>query len=193
MLEFLDHIDKQLFLYLNGMHTDATDSFWQTITEIPTWIPLYLTILVFMILVFRKDSFFLIAGLLLVVLCADQFTSSFMKPFFERLRPCHDPSIAHLAHVVKGCGGRYGFASGHAANSFGIAMFTWITFRAYWRGAWLMFVWAFFVALSRVMVGVHYPGDIVTGGLAGLFFGWAIFKVLEEVYFRIRLLPLIKN
>jgi hypothetical protein len=61
---------------------------------------------------------------------SDQFTSSFMKPFFERLRPCHDFEIGQLVHVVKKCGGQFGFASGHSANSFGIAMFTWLLFAA---------------------------------------------------------------
>jgi undecaprenyl-diphosphatase len=95
--------------------------------------------------------------------------------------------------VVKKCGGQFGFASGHAANSFGIAMFTWLTFRSYWKGTWLMFLWAAFVAFSRIMVGVHYPGDIIVGSLIGLFFGWLIFKLLEQIYFRIRLMPIIKN
>lgn len=193
MLEFLDQIDKQGFLYLNGRHSGTSDRIWQTITEIPTWIPLYVILLFFMIRIFRKDSPYLIGGLLLVILCSDQFTSSFMKPFFERLRPCYNPAIAHLVHVVKGCGGQYGFASGHAANSFGIAMFTWLTFRSYWRGTWMMFIWAFFVALSRVMVGVHYPGDILVGGLVGGLVGWIIFKGVDELYFRTRLMPLIKN
>jgi undecaprenyl-diphosphatase len=56
-----------------------------------------------------------------------------------------------------------------------------------------MFVWAAIVAFSRIMVGVHYPGDIVVGSLVGLFFGWLIFKLLEQIYFRIRLMPIIKN
>jgi undecaprenyl-diphosphatase len=56
-----------------------------------------------------------------------------------------------------------------------------------------MFIWAFFVAFSRIMVGVHYPGDILSGALLGTVFGWLIFKILEEVYFRVKLAPLIKN
>jgi undecaprenyl-diphosphatase len=146
-----------------------------------------------MIIVFKKDSLYLIMGILLVILASDQFTSSFMKPFFERLRPCHDLEIGQLVHVVKKCGGQFGFASGHSANSFGIAMFAWLTFRSYWKGTWLMFLWAAFVAFSRIMVGVHYPGDIIVGSLIGLFFGWLIFKLLEQIYFRIRLMPIIKN
>jgi undecaprenyl-diphosphatase len=112
---------------------------------------------VVMVLVFKKDSMYMIAGMLLVVLISDQFTSSFMKPYFGRLRPCYDPQIASMVHVVKSCGGRFGFASGHSANSFGIAIFVWLVFRHYDKSFFAMFLWAFFVAFSRIMVGVHYP------------------------------------
>lgn len=193
MLDLLKKIDSDLFLFFNQFHNDASDSFWDFVTTIETWIPLYAFLIFILIRVFKKDSIYLIAGVLMVVLFSDQFTSSFMKPFFERLRPCHDPFIGHLVHVATKCGGQYGFASGHSANSFGIAMFIWLTFRTYWKGTWLMFAWAFLVAFSRIMVGVHYPGDILVGGVVGLFFGWLVFNVVQEVYFRINLLPLIKN
>ena len=193
MLEFLDKIDKKVFLYFNQFHNETSDVIWQTITNIPTWIPLYILLIFLLIKTFKTDSIYLILGILLTILVSDQFTSTFMKPFFERFRPCHDPEIGYLVHIVKKCGGQYGFASGHSANSFGIAMFIWMTFRTYWRGTWLMFIWAFIVAFSRIMVGVHYPGDILTGAVLGIFFGWLIFKSVEEIYFRVRLLPLIKN
>ena len=143
--------------------------------------------------IFKKDSIFVIASILLVILLSDQFTSSFMKPFFERLRPCHDPEIQHLVHVAKSCGGLYGFASGHAANSFGIAMFVWLIFKSQWKWGWMLFIWALTVAYSRIAIGVHYPGDIVIGGLVGVFFGWVVYYLLNELYFRIKLEPLIKN
>jgi hypothetical protein len=86
MLEFLDTLDKKIFLYINRHHSETSDVMWQTITNIPTWIPLYIFILLMMIVVFKKDSLYLIMGILLVILISDQFTSSFMKPFFERLQ-----------------------------------------------------------------------------------------------------------
>jgi len=193
MLEQIDKVDKEIFLYLNGKHGDISDMIWQFVTDIPSWIPLYLLLIGLMIWKFKKDSIFLILGVLLTILISDQFTSTFMKPFFGRLRPCHDLEIGYLVHVVKKCGGQFGFASGHSANSFGIAMYCWLVFRSYWRGSWILFLWAFAVAFSRIMVGVHYPGDILVGGMLGMCFGWMVFKLTEEVYFRVRLLPLIKN
>ncbi len=193
MIDWLDRIDKSVFLYLNAMHSELSDMIWITITNIQTWIPLYILFLILFVKVFKKDSFYLIAGILLVILFSDQFTSGFMKPFFERPRPCHSPEIGNLVYVATKCGGQFGFASGHSANSFGIAMFVWLVFRYYWKWIWIVFIWACFVAYSRIAVGVHYPGDILVGGLVGAFFGWLTFIIIQESYFRIKLEPLIKN
>jgi len=193
MIDWLDQIDKYLFLFFNSMHSPVSDRIWYLISEIPTWIPLYVFFFIVIIRTFKKDSLFVIGGLLLVVLLSDQFTSTLMKPFFSRLRPCHDAEIGYLVHVVNQCGGKYGFASGHSANSFGIAVYMWLFFKNWWKGTMLIFVWALAVAFSRIMVGVHYPGDILTGGLIGAFFGWLIFRLTNEMFFRIKLEPLIKN
>jgi undecaprenyl-diphosphatase len=193
MIDWLDQIDRNLFLYFNGFYSNFSDQVWIWLTYAPTWIPLYVLLFYFFIKVFKKEGFYMIAGLLLVVLACDQFTSTFMKPYFARWRPCHDPVIGHLVHVAEGCGGQFGFASSHSANSFGIAMFAFMVFRHFWRWTWLMFVWAAVVAFSRIMVGVHYPGDILVGGILGIVFGWLIFKALNEIYFRIKLKPIIKN
>ena len=175
------------------MHSGYSDKFWLFVTNTTSWIPLYVLLLALIIKIFRRDSVSVIASILLVILFSDQFTSGFMKPFFERFRPCHNPAIQNLVHVPGKCGGLYGFASGHAANSFGIAMFIWLIFRSYSRWAFIMFLWAFTVAYSRIAIGVHYPGDIIVGGLVGVFFGWLVFVLLQEIYFRIKLEPLIKN
>ena len=193
MIEWLDKIDRGIFMFFNSMYSPLSDKFWLLITETTTWIPLYALLLAMIMWIFKKDSIYIIASILLVVLFSDQFTSGFMKPFFERLRPCHNPDIQLDVHVASKCGGLYGFASGHAANSFGIAMFTWLLFKSYWKWTWILFIWAFTVAYSRIAIGVHYPGDIVIGGLVGTFFGWIVYYLLNEVYFRIKLEPLIKN
>ncbi len=193
MIEWLDGIDKQLFLFFNGQHSQVSDQVWYWITWSKTWIPLYALFLILLIKTFRMDSIWLIAGVLLTVLITDQVTSSLMKPFFERLRPCYDPEIGHLVHVVKGCGGKFGFASGHSANSFGIATFAWLTFRYYWRWTWLIFLWSAAMAFSRIMVGVHYPADIIVGAAVGILSGWLMFRIISEIYFRTRLEPVIKN
>ena len=115
------------------------------------------------------------------------------KNVFQRLRPCFAEDLIGLVHYVSLPGGKYGFVSSHAANSFGIAIFVWLIFKSYWKWTWILFFWASIIAYSRIAIGVHYPGDIIIGGLVGVFFGWIVFILLREIYFRIKLEPLIKN
>jgi undecaprenyl-diphosphatase len=37
------------------------------------------------------------------------------------------------------------------------------------------------VAYSRVYVGVHYPGDILTGGLIGWLAGWGMYNLYSRL------------
>ncbi|BDD04195.1 phosphatase PAP2 family protein [Aureibacter tunicatorum] len=173
-MTFLEKViqwDKELFLYLNGKHVDFLDPIMQTITASKTWIPFYLILVGFVYYKYRKHSWLIFLGVGLVILLADQTTSGFMKPFFERFRPCHDPEIKDLVHLVKGCGGRYGFASSHAANTFGLATFLYV--RTHKQLKWMgwLFLWAAIVSYSRIYVGVHYPLDIIVGGLIGVISG----------------------
>lgn len=193
MIDWLDQLDKAIFLFLNGLYSDTSDKVWLFITNIPTWIPLYVLIFVLFIKIYKKESIYLVIALLLVVLVCDQFTSGFMKPFFERPRPCHDALIGHLVHVADKCGGQFGFASGHSSNSFGIAMFIWLVFRSSWKWTWLIFLWAAIVAYSRIAVGVHYPGDILVGGLLGVLFGYLVFYLTTSIYYRINQHSIIRN
>ena len=94
-----------------------------------------------------------------------------MKPFFHRFRPCHDPAIQNLVHVVGDCGGQFGFASSHASNSFALVMAIYLLAKLNnWSlklPAFLLF-WAIIVSYSRIYVGVHFPTDIVVGAIVGI-------------------------
>ena len=148
-------------------------------TETNSWIPFYGLLITLIIWKFRWKSIYILITIALLITACDQFTSSFMKPFFGRLRPCHDPIIQNAVHLVtEGCGGKHGFASSHAANTFGLAMFLWLLMKPFFRYMALMFLWAALVSYSRVYVGVHYPGDILIGGLVGVLTGWVCYRLL---------------
>ncbi|MGF1638321.1 MAG: phosphatase PAP2 family protein [Cyclobacteriaceae bacterium] len=188
IIQWLDKIDRQLFLFLNSFHSPFFDQVWYIITNKYTWFPLYLIFVIFMILYYKKAAIWWILGLGLAILFADQFTSGFMKPFFGRPRPCHNPEFSHLVHIVKSCGGKFGFASGHSANSFAIAMYVWLVFKNQTRQKiwpWV-FLWAAIVAFSRVYLGVHYPGDILVGALVGVTSGYLAYGIIRYLltYYR---------
>ena len=175
MLEYLKNIDEALFLYLNGMHNNFFDFLMHWITMQETWYPFYLLLASWIIWKYKRKGIPVILILIISIVISDQFTSAFMKPFFERLRPCHDPQIGTLVHVVDACGGLYGFASSHASNSFALATLLYLFFRSNYRYTSIFFIWATLVSYSRIYVGVHYPGDIITGAMIGILIAWILY------------------
>lgn len=175
MIERLQEWDEQLLLTLNGIGHPYLDGIMIFMSAKLVWVPLYAALIY---LLYRYYGWSFWKPLILIILAvtiADQFTSSFMKPFFERLRPCKDPSINQVIINVGGCGGKFGFASSHAANTFALSAFFLTLFRTSWM--WALIGWAVIVSYSRVYLGVHYPGDILVGGLIGTVLGFLMAKV----------------
>lgn len=182
MLEILNNIDTQVFLFLNGLHTSYFDEPMYWVSDKLFWLPFYGWLAYLLIKQYGKQSWqlFLLVGVI-ITLC-DQTASHLLKEWVGRLRPCHEPAIAHLIHLSrKGCGGEYGFASSHAANAFGMATFIHLTLGNNKRWlAWLVFVWAVLVAYSRVYNGVHYPGDVLVGALIGVGYGYLVILLYKK-------------
>lgn len=164
-------------LWLNSLHLPWLDTAMILISHKFFWIPFYLGLVVWLVREEKWQTVYLLISIALVITLADRFTSGFMKPFFERPRPCHDPEIGHLVRIVAGCGGRYGFASSHAANVFGLASFFWVLYGKRYKLMALLFPWAVLVSYSRVYLGAHYPTDITIGALVGSMSGWAICRL----------------
>lgn len=182
MIDFFLEFDKNLFLELNSYHAEWLDSIMMYITETLVWLPLYLVIVFFIFKVFGKKGILILVCIALTILLADQITSSLMKPFFARLRPTHDPELENLVHIVNGYrGGRFGFASSHAANTFGLALFIFLLFRERTRQVRWIFVWALLVAYSRIYLGVHYPGDILVGAVVGMVCAAGCFYLYKKI------------
>jgi len=179
MIDWLIALDKQLFLTLNHWRADWMDPIMLFLSAKEVWIPLYVGIIGLIIYQYRKKAILLVLALILSVVAADQITSGFMKPYFERYRPCHEPSLAKEVLTPGKCGGKYGYASSHAANTFAVAVFMFLLFENKRKFMSLLIVWAALVSYSRIYLGVHYPLDILTGSLVGLFCSYWIFKLAE--------------
>ncbi|HBG71840.1 MAG: hypothetical protein A2W93_12760 [Bacteroidetes bacterium GWF2_43_63] len=185
MIEFLENIDRKLFLLINGAHSDAADFFYYWVSYKYTWIPFYILLLVLSIRVLKNKWWLLLIFVPLLVAATDQASVHLFKNVFLRYRPCHNLDLQETVHLVNGyCGGKYGFISSHAANSFGLATFTWLILRhnyRYWF--WILFVgFAGMVAYSRIYLGAHYPADVAVGALVGISFG-ALFYYLMHRFF----------
>lgn len=174
----IHRFDQDLTLAINSLHSDITDPFWEFMSDIPVWIPMYVLIVAFLVwrLGWKRGLIVLAAAVLTFGFC-DQF-SNFIKDTVARLRPLNDEyMISNGLHVLEN-GGLYGFFSAHAANAFGLATSTFIGLtldtRLRYRGyaAW-MYSWATLVAVSRIFVGKHYLGDIIVGTIIGMAAGYA--------------------
>lgn len=184
MIEKIIELDEQFFLFLNGLHTDSLDRIMYWISEKYTWIPFYAVLLGIIIWRFKYKAVYILLAVAFVILLADQFTSSFMKPFFERFRPCHEPDLAGMVYLVEGCGGKFGFASSHAANTFGLATFIYLIFHKIYKHVGWLFLWALIVSYSRIYLGAHYPLDILVGAGIGILIGWLVYLIMIRLAFR---------
>jgi len=184
MIDSLIQLDTKLFLALNGAHAPFWDSIMLFASGKLTWLPLYLLIIYFIARQYKWKTLWWLLAIAFVVLLADQVSVHAFKNVFLRLRPCHNPDLSQFIHLVGRCGGQYGFISSHAANTFGVAVFLSFLFSKRWF-TWGILTWAAFVSYSRIYLGVHYPGDVLTGAIVGSGVGitvWFISKKIFEKY-----------
>lgn len=190
--------DQLLTLEINSWDCFITDPIWQFFSDKLVWAPMYVGIIALLIWKLGwKRGLIVLAGALLTFGFCDQ-VSNIVKHAVGRIRPLHDEfMIANGLNVLEK-GGGYSFFSAHAANSFGLAFSTFIGMKrcltdggatmpkwlkAY--GSW-MFFWATMVAVSRIFVGKHYLGDVLTGIIIGSLAGYAFARLAHFFCRRIR-------
>ena len=174
----LERLDQHLFLFLNSHNTLFWDQVMYIISGRVIWIPLYIAILIALGLKYKRKFYVILLLIIIAITLSDQI-SVIVKNGFQRLRPCHEPSLEGLVHLVKGiCGGSYGFVSSHASNSFMVAVLSLSFIRRRWF-TFSMIFWALLIGYSRIYLGVHYPGDVICGSLIGALVGWGVFKLYQ--------------
>lgn len=179
MLELLfwQHLDTEILRTINSCHAPALDWLMWWISDRLIWIPLYLTLAAMFVIKLGWVRALVVIGLtLLVIGLTDQVCASMIRPYVERLRPSNlENPINTSIHIVNGYrGGRYGFPSCHAANTFALAIFLSLFYRRRYLTISLV-GWSLVVSFSRVYLGVHYPGDVIIGSLIGAFFATLIY------------------
>ncbi len=183
MIDWVEHIDRELFLWLNGMHQPWLDQLMYYMTEALFWIPVYILLLWLIAKNFSKGAmFWSLLAIALIVTLSDRISVEVFKEVVQRYRPSRNLEIGPMVHLVNDYrGGLYGFVSSHATNFFGIATFLFLLLRkAYPRGAWLILLWATLISYTRIYLGVHYPLDIIGGGMLGATIGTGVFLLFQR-------------
>ena len=181
MLDQLLHIDNEIFLLFNGTHWPYLDRFMMIFTSRFVWIPMYAAILFVIIRNNRPTrAMWTVLAIVLAIVLADQSCGHLIRPWVERLRPSNPSNpFSSMVHIVDGYrGGAYGFPSCHAANSFALACITTLVMRSRRVGLFI-FIWAAVNSYSRLYLGVHYPGDLIAGAIAGCFCAIACYALLH--------------
>lgn len=147
------------------------------------WVPLYFFLALYMPNTYKKKGFIWCAGFILSFAISDRISAGIMKPYFHRLRPCHNPALADFIHMLVDCGGQYSFPSSHAANHFAIGTFAAVTLSAKYKWIWpVAMLWAASVSYAQVYVGVHYPFDVTVGGGIGLIVGALLGGIFNKYF-----------
>ena len=114
-----------------------------------------------------------LAGYALVTVLGAELISSLLKDAVSRVRPCVDAAS---------CPGTSSYPSGHATGAAAFWTVLAVLLVPRWgRRAWALLVVPAVVAVSRVLLGVHYPSDVLAGLLVGGCWAAAWTVLLKEV------------
>jgi len=174
-------LDKDFFVYLNNLGSEPFDGFWKIITMQIYWTPLF--VFVFYIIqkkIGLKNLFLILFFLALLITFTDQITNLF-KNTFQRLRPCNDPEIKNIIRVIIHRDSP-SFFSGHAANSMASTFFIYLIIKKHFNYSYLLFLFPFIFAYSRIYLGLHFPLDILSGYAFGLISGFCFYKLYNYVH-----------
>ncbi len=180
-MEQLIQLDKELFIFLNGLGSEPFDAFWLIITKQLHWTPFFIS--VFYLLQRKigwKNLGIIVLFIAVLITFTDQITN-LIKYQFQRLRPCNDEEISGIIRIVK-FSDTFSFFSGHAANSMATTTFVFFLIRKYYKYTFLLFLFPMIFAYSRIYLGLHFPGDILVGYMFGATIGFSFYTIHHYFY-----------
>lgn len=180
-MDFLTNLDTDIFLFFNSMHCEYMDRVMKLSSDRFVWVPMYAALLAALIRTYgwRRACLILLVTIAAIT-AADQLCATVIRPEVQRLRPANPANpLSALVHVVDGYrGGSYGFPSCHAANTFALVGLMLPLIRNVRFSVVLVF-WALLNCYSRIHLGVHYPGDLLVGGIIGMTIGFICYLIVR--------------
>lgn len=182
-METLLSIDDSLYVFINSQLSNGfLDLILVPLRHKLFWIPLYLLLITYVCVNYKKQAGVVFIGILLTILLSDTLSSKLIKKNVKRIRPCHVEQLDPIKRVP--CSNGYSFTSSHATNHFAIGTFFFLllSFTGY---KWLFIFWAGIISFAQVYVGVHYPFDVAFGSLLGILIGHFSFWLYNQLNDRI--------
>ena len=171
-LKPLDALDANLFLRINHLpHTPWLNRFFYFFTFVFTGGAAWFALMGGVTLFKRRLGWRMVREAALPLALATLTVEYPIKAYFRRRRPFID---IIQAIVIGKKPGTWSFPSGHSATAFAGA---WLFSRYFPRLAALWYSIAGVTAFSRIYLGDHYPGDVVSGSLLGTLFAMLLKRV----------------
>ncbi len=153
--------DQQLFGWIFGC-TQNRDIRWIRLISRTGDGHFYILLALFLAVIEQQGFWFLVVGLIAFMF---ELPSYFvLKKAFKRSRPCDLLVSAHIQPSDK-----FSLPSGHTAAAFLMAT---LIAHFYPGFALIAYTWASLIGLSRVLLGVHFPTDIIAGASLGIVSAW---------------------
>lgn len=194
MFDYLEQVDRSLFLTINGWNSPFFDEVFWWVSKTIVWIPVYLLGIFLLFKEFTwKTALTATFFAFLMVALVDSTTTYLFKETIQRYRPSHNLLLADHIHLyVKSNGevqkgGQFGFFSSHASNNFAVALFLSLLLRN--RYKWIVpiaFISAALIAYSRVYLGMHYPSDVFCGAVWGMLWAYLFFRIFQATKLRLK-------
>lgn len=166
--------DLALFHHINQVWVHPVlDQFMSFMRNTYNWFPLYVFLISFLAFNFGKVGWYYVFFTISIVIFSNFLSSELIKKNVKRIRPCNEITLEGNRRILVHCGGGYSFTSSHATNHFCVSTFLFLTGINYigrWR--YLFLLWAAIISYAQVYVGVHYPMDVISGCLVGIFSGY---------------------
>lgn len=96
-----------------------------------------------------------------------------LKGMTRRERPCH--AVGGIEVLVQPLD-RFSFPSGHTLHA---VSFSTVAVHYYPELAWILVPFTVLVAMSRVLLGLHYPSDVLVATAIGLVLGFGSILVVD--------------
>jgi membrane-associated phospholipid phosphatase len=179
----LKSFDYWFFTKINGeWHTPFLDNLLPLCREAIFWLPFYIFLILFVTINYKRKGWYWVIFFIMIAAVSDFLSSSIIKEYFFRIRPCHDILLMDkIRFLASYCPQSSSFTSSHAVNHFAISMFIFMTFRNAISKWWaLIFIWAIIICYAQVYVGVHFPLDVFGGGIVGALIGYITSAIFNK-------------